>query len=98
MVKAEVYKGINFIRISKLPEDESNQIREWGRKKKITILAENEAWRDCIQYKDYKYWYENHFRPVPPLNIALRNESKPAPKRNFVFGISRIFDFLITRN
>lgn len=97
MIKKEVYKGIEFVRMSKLPEEQAVQIKEWGRSRRITILTDAETWRDCIQYKDYKDWYENLYRPVSQIDISQVNEQQHSPKRSTQLSVSRIFQFLTSK-
>jgi hypothetical protein len=53
----ETYKGIDFIRISALPEEERVMIRETlDQTKIIKILREKELLSDCIQVSDYHEW------------------------------------------
>lgn len=101
MEKAEEYKGIKFIRISKLPAEEAEQIAPWSRSRRITILTEQGMWRDCIQFKDYKDWYENNFQPEASRNEPLVNERKnhPAQKRTSSEGrLMRYFYTFLEKN
>ena len=98
MVKAEEYKGIEFVRISKLPADEAEQISDWGKSRRITILTDEEKWRDCLQFADYKQWYEHHYRPSAAMNSVHQERSQVPPKRNFSLGIMRYFNGLLERN
>jgi hypothetical protein len=53
----ETYKGIEFIRISALPEEERVLIRKTlDETKIIKILRERELLNDCIQVSDYSEW------------------------------------------
>ncbi|MGK7391187.1 MAG: hypothetical protein ACNS60_12600 [Candidatus Cyclobacteriaceae bacterium M2_1C_046] len=97
MVKKEIYKGIEFVRLSKLPEEQAVQIKEWSRSKRITILTDAETWRDCIQYKDYQNWYENSYKPVPAKELSQVNIQKPAAKNNQI-RVPRIFNFLTSKS
>jgi hypothetical protein len=59
----EVYKGIEFVRISSLPDDQKKMI--WNSfigQKIIKILRENELLNDCVQYTDYLDWYQQNRR------------------------------------
>jgi hypothetical protein len=54
---SEIYKGIEFVRISSLDKEEKNQIwQTLERDKIIKILRDNELLNDCIQYEDYISW------------------------------------------
>jgi hypothetical protein len=57
MTEREIYKGIEFVRISKLPEDQSEYINaSFPKEKIIKILRDEVILRDCIQYHDYQEW------------------------------------------
>lgn len=58
-VLSEVYKGIEYVRISSLQSEEKNIIwQTLDREKIIKILRDNELLNDCIQYQDYLSWRE----------------------------------------
>lgn len=55
---AEIYKGIEFVRIFSLPDEQKVLIwQSLDRNKIIKILRENTLLNDCIQYSDYLAWY-----------------------------------------
>jgi hypothetical protein len=61
-MSAEIYKGIEFVRISKLPEDQKNQItRTIDHSKIIKILRGKELLPDCVQVNDYANWMRDIF-------------------------------------
>jgi len=61
-MSAENYKGIDFVRISMLPEDQRNQItRTIDRSKIIKILRGKELLSDCVQVNDYATWMRDSF-------------------------------------
>lgn len=61
-MSAEVYKGIEFIRISNLPAEQRTQIRATiDRSKIIKILKGKELLSDCIQVNDYTLWMKESF-------------------------------------
>lgn len=61
-MSAESYKGIEFVRISNLPEDQKNQItRTIDRSKIIKILRGKELLSDCVQVNDYALWMRDSF-------------------------------------
>lgn len=61
MIEAQIYRGIEFIRLADLPTTHREAILAWAsRDQIIKILKEdNTLLNDCIQYKDYEYWYRN---------------------------------------
>jgi len=60
-IASEVYKGIEFVRISSLDAKEKMSIWQTiERDKIIKILRENELLNDCIQYQDYISWSKKY--------------------------------------
>ncbi len=73
---AENYKGIEFIRISRLPEDQRQKLEiNFSKSRIIKILKDSELIKDCIQFSDYSEWYSLNFK----AEIA---PSKPVLKRS----------------
>ena len=61
-MSAESYKGIEFVRISNLPEDQKDQItRTIDHSKIIKILRGKELLSDCVQVIDYAHWMRESF-------------------------------------
>jgi hypothetical protein len=57
-LNSESYKGIEFVRISSLTNEDKSKIWQTiQRDKIIKILRGNELLNDCIQYDDYVSWY-----------------------------------------
>ena len=75
----ENYKGIEFVRISALPEDQKKVFwNSFDRHKIIKILRNEELLNDCIQYRDYQDWYK-HIGQSETITIKsqdLRKELK----------------------
>lgn len=72
-MSAETYKGIEFVRISNLPEDQRSQIRATiGDSKIIKILKEKELLHDCVQVNDYALWMKENFNKRITLTPALK--------------------------
>jgi len=65
MTEREVYKGIEYVRVSKLPSEQSARINASFPKEKIfKILRDDEVIiSDCIQYRDYQDWFKKSFQP-----------------------------------
>ena len=58
----EVYKGIEFVRIFSLPDEQKVIIwKTLSRDKIIKILRDNVLLNDCILYKDYELWFAETF-------------------------------------
>jgi hypothetical protein len=64
-VESELYKGIEYVRIINLPEDQKEKIKSSLPKDKlIKILMDGSLIEDCIQYADYLTWVETHHQGV----------------------------------
>ncbi|MGE0770389.1 MAG: hypothetical protein AB7K37_01670 [Cyclobacteriaceae bacterium] len=73
-VAPEIYKGIEFVRISSLPEDQKQLIKSTlSSDKIIKILKENVLLNDCIQYQDYVQWAADMHKHA---TIAQASEEK----------------------
>lgn len=59
MTEREIYKGIEFVRISNLPKEQSERIKASFPKEKIIMILRDEVLlKDCIQYCDYQEWFK----------------------------------------
>ncbi len=85
-VDAENYKGIEFVRISTLPEDQKQLI--WislKRDKIIKILKKDCLLNDCIQISDYEKWYtENYLTEVIKIS-ALAPQKQTLQRFKLVY-------------
>ena len=85
-VDAENYKGIEFVRISTLPEDQKQLI--WislKRDKIIKILKKDCLLNDCIQISDYEKWYtENYLTEVIKIS-ALASQKQTLQRFKLVY-------------
>ena len=86
--KAEHYKGIEFIRISKLPSIQRDQLTSTIAKENIIkILMDKELVVDCVQYKHYSSWYDAHYsvevERATASSAEHKKESKPIVKVSF---------------
>jgi hypothetical protein len=62
-VAAENYRGIEFVRISSLPENQKNLFwQSFNKSKIIKILKGDSLLNDCIQYIDYTDWLATNFK------------------------------------
>lgn len=77
-VQTEIYKGIEFIQISKLPEDQKLLIKQSiPADQIIKILKENELLTDCIQFQHYSAWYDGQFlNPTKPKALVVAAEAQ----------------------
>ena len=64
-VNSTIYKGIEFVEISALPnEQKTSLLQTVSPDLFIKILVDGKLMPRCIQYKDYEEWYDNSYRPT----------------------------------
>lgn len=80
MVDPKIYKGIEYVRLSELPEKQRIKIKETlNEDLLIKILINGVLCHDCIQYKDYMYWFQNVYpsandqSPLPAQDLSKVN-------------------------
>lgn len=73
-VKSQIYKGIEYIRISSLPVDQKDRLyKSLNRKLIINILKDELLLNDCVQYQHYVTWYENIYETAAdrkPIDVS----------------------------
>lgn len=63
---SENFKGIEFVRISSLPEDQKEKIwNSFHHDKIIKIVKDTYLMNDCILYDDYLTWLKQQNTSVP---------------------------------
>ena len=73
MMKSKIYKGIEYIQVSELPQNQSELFATtFNKSLVIKILINGKVINDCLQFTDYKTWYESIY------NIHSVIEIKPA--------------------
>lgn len=83
MENARSYKGIEYIRISDLPRDQQDQVRNIvSVDLVIKIKTDTTLLPDCILYKDYVKWYETIYTKMSPAESGALPPGPP--KVNFL--------------
>jgi hypothetical protein len=74
MIRKKEYRGIEFIQLSDLNDTLQEEIKNWlNEDMLIKIKMEDCILRDCIQMKDFLYWYENLYTST---NVVKEQASK----------------------
>ena len=69
IAQPEVYKGIEYVRISSLPGDLREKIwRSFQHDKIIKIVKDQALLNDCILYHDFMRWLSEH--PDNPIQAS----------------------------
>jgi hypothetical protein len=80
----EHFKGIEFVRISSLPEEQKEKIwQSFQQDKIIKIVRDQSLLNDCILYNDYVSWL-NQNDTATLVSPAMK--SKPATTKAPVFS------------
>jgi len=81
--KATFYRGIEFICVSELPDNQQLLLQQVRDPERIKILMAGKILNNCIQYKAYCDWYTTVFeRSIIPVKI------KPVPEEVFPVNIA----------
>jgi hypothetical protein len=71
------YKGIEFVNLHKLPDDQQLLLQHNGDIERIKILIDGKIVSDCIQYSAYSLWYALVFeKSIAPV-IAKKQVDLP---------------------
>jgi len=77
-VRSKNYKGIEFVQLSELPKEQKEKISEsLSEDSLIKILMNETVVSNCIQYKEYEFWFDNVYKehkPVPALKMERMAE------------------------
>jgi len=76
LAEPEHYKGILYVRLSSLPGEQKEKLREaYNRESIIKIIKDNSIINDCILYTDYLGWY-HQYKSSPTEVIQSKRVSK----------------------
>lgn len=76
MSEREIYKGIEFVRISNLPKEQSERIKASVPKEKIIkILKDEVILKDCIQYHHYQDWFRETYQLQQEIMLSKPESS-----------------------
>lgn len=89
MQKVSNYRGIEYIRISALPQEQRESIKQWLEADMIIkILTPEQLMSDCVLYKDYKHWFETIYTELSPADVETKaklSEVKSKPYKGLAF-------------
>jgi hypothetical protein len=78
-VNSKIYKGIEYVQLNELPNDQREKISEsLNEETLIKILIDEKVVKNCIQYKDYELWFDNIYKPVISAP-SIKIERLPEP-------------------
>jgi hypothetical protein len=72
MIDSKIYKGIEYVQLNELPQVQREKLSETLNKDLfIKIMIDGKIVNDCLQFKDYSFWYNSVYKP------ATQNISEP---------------------
>ena len=78
--EVEIYRGIEFVRLSSLRKEQAKLILESAYSRKIIkVLRDGELLSDCLPYRTYTEWYNLSSQNVPEPKDEIQ-KSFPAFK------------------
>ena len=76
-INSEFFKGIEFIRIANLPEDQRVALlAELDPEHLINIQINSKVEKNCVLYTDYSYWFDHSFITRDTSTLASNNKKK----------------------
>jgi hypothetical protein len=64
MIDSKIYRGIEYVHISELPKTQREAlIQTINHDLFIKILIDGNILHECLQFKDYSFWYNSVFVP-----------------------------------
>lgn len=83
-LESKLFKGIEFIQLGDLPDEQYKAFMSWvGQGGIITIRMNGKTCKDCVQYSDYSYWFETVF-----LNQQSRKQDRKISGKGKSFGLA----------
>ena len=79
LAKAKIFRGIEFISVRELPDDQQLLLKHSRDPERIKILVDEQILSNCIQYREYCQWYLSIFKQsiVPEQTEVIHEELFP---------------------
>lgn len=75
MVDAKIFKGIEYVQLSDLPETQREVLTQTINPELfIKLLIDGKIISGCLQYKDYNRWYQDQLQAK--LNAPLQESER----------------------
>ena len=79
MIESKIYKGIEYVQISELPQTQLERLTQTiNQDLFIKIMIDGKIVNDCLQFKDYSFWYNSVFQPKAIAAMEKVSVSAPA--------------------
>ena len=86
-VASENFKGIEYVRISALPDEQKKIIWETiDQKKIIKILQGTTLLNDCVLHTDYQWWYAHQYQNEKIIKESTLQIAKLQPTYELAYA------------
>jgi hypothetical protein len=70
-VSSKIYKGIEYVQLNELPAEQKEKFSEsLDQETLIKILIDEKVVSNCIQYKDYEFWFDNIYKKIIQVPVT----------------------------
>ena len=74
MIDSKIYRGIEYVQLDELPSTQREKISQTlNSELLIKIMIDGKVINDCLQYKDYSYWYNSVFKKHAPASAVTQS-------------------------
>ena len=85
-LESSTYRGIDYIRLTELPDNQYLPFMKWvNRESVITIQVNGNPLKNCVQYSDYCYWFDNVY-------LEQENQASTENKQRIIKSYGLAFD------
>ena len=76
MTQSKLYKGIEYIQLAELPEaQQASMLQTISKDLFIKIMIDGKIVSDCLQYKDYTFWFNSVYKNQPKVENATAEKA-----------------------
>jgi hypothetical protein len=77
MIDSKIYKGIEYVQLNELPQTQREKLTETiNQDLFIKIMIDGKIIDNCLQFKDYSFWYNSVF---VPKTVSVTEAPKTEP-------------------
>lgn len=71
-ISPQNYRGIFYVKLETLPEKQKRQLNNWlPATELIKLKIEGSIIKNCVNYHDYLFWYENFYALEEDYGIEI---------------------------
>jgi hypothetical protein len=86
-VERKIYKGIEYVVFTDIPQTQRETLLlTLSQDQFIKILIDGSVVSQCLQYKDYSFWFDNVFRTKQQAIKEIVTEAVVMPSSNLALN------------